>query len=174
MKKNRLLGTGLLLALTACSGDPGEIGQGDVAPAWTATSFDGTEIRFPDVIDGKPTVLVFWATWCNYCKAFMPYLEAIQAEYGADRINILAVNAKEDGRGDPAAYVAALDFPLIAVQEGDAIATAYDVEYIPGLMVIDADGVIAYRRAWTDLPAGDTVANLWSLKVRQALNPLLN
>lgn len=163
-----------VLLLSACAAERGELGWGDVAPAWSGTTFDGTGVSFPALLEGKPTVVVFWATWCSYCKAFMPYLKAIQAEYGTDRINVLTINAKEDGSGNPARYIRDLGFPMIAVKEGDAIAAAYDVEYIPGLMIVGSDGVVAYRRAWTDLPAGDTVANLWSLQVRSNLRELLN
>jgi thiol-disulfide isomerase/thioredoxin len=168
--------SGLVCAVLiwGCTGQPRELGQGDVAPAWTGMTFDGAEVSFPDLLDGKPAVFVIWATWCSYCKAFMPYLREIQAEYGADRINVLAINAKEDGSGDPASYVRNLGFPVIAIQDGDAIADAYDVEYIPGLMVIDAEGVIEFRRAWTDLPAGTAIATAWSQQVRQSLNRLLN
>jgi thiol-disulfide isomerase/thioredoxin len=160
--------------VAGCGSEPKELGQGDIAPAWNATTFDGASVSFPDLLDGRPAVFVVWATWCSYCKAFMPYLKGIQADYGADRIHVLAINAKEDGSGDPAEYVAALDFPMFAVRDGDAIAAAYDVEYIPGLMVIDGDGVIAFRRAWTELPAGSAVASAWSIQVRQSLDQLLN
>ena len=174
MRRNLILAAVLGLSLSGCSLDREPLGQGDAAPSWTATTFDGAEVRFPELLAGKPTVVVFWATWCSYCKAFMPYLEAIQSDFGADRINVLTINAKEDGTGDPADYIARLDFPMIAVRDGDPIAAAYDVEYIPGLMIVSPDGVVAYRRAWTDLPAGDTVANLWSLQVRSNLKQLLN
>lgn len=147
--------------------------QGDIAPSWEAATFDGNTVSFPDLLDDKPTVVVFWATWCGYCKAFMPYLKEIQSDYGVDRINILVINAKEEEGTDPAAYVAGLGFAAIAVRDGDAIAAAYDVEYIPGLMVIDPDGTVAYRRPWTDLPAGETVARFWSRQVRRALDQLL-
>jgi hypothetical protein len=62
---------------------------------------------------------------------------------------------------------------MFAIRDGDKIAAAYDVEYIPGLMVIDANGTIAYRRAWTELPAGSAVASAWSIQVRQNLDRLL-
>jgi thiol-disulfide isomerase/thioredoxin len=163
-----------LQSLTACSLDQGELDAGDRAPAWTATTFAGDTVRFPDLQGGKPTVMVFWATWCSYCEAFMPYLERIHESYGADRINIVTINAMEDDAGDPAAYVADLGFPSIAVRDGDSIAAAYDVEYIPGLMIVDSDGIVAYRRAWTDLPAGETVANLWSVQLRLNLDSLLD
>jgi thiol-disulfide isomerase/thioredoxin len=173
MRRNLFACLVCVICLSACGSENEELGQGDAAPKWAATTFDGTDVSFPELLDGRPTVVVFWATWCPYCKAFMPYLKSIQSDYGTEKINVLTINAKEDGSGDPASYVADLGFPMIAVKEGDAIAAAYDVEYIPGLMIVDADGVIAYRRAWTDLPAGDTVANLWSIQVRSNLNQLL-
>lgn len=148
--------------------------QGDQAPVWQGVDFDGEPVEFPALLDGKPTVMVFWATWCNYCKAFMPYLERIQNDYGSDSINVLTINAKEDrSGGDPADYIAALQLDTIAVANGDDIAAAYGVEYIPGLMVIAPDGTVAYRRAWTELPAGDRVASFWSRQVRRALDQLL-
>jgi thiol-disulfide isomerase/thioredoxin len=174
VRRHIAAGAAICLSLSACQAEREPIGRGAAAPAFDGVSFDGTSVSFPELLDGKPTVMVFWATWCSYCKAFMPYLADIQAAYGTERINVLTVNAKEDGSGDPAAYVDALDFPMIAVSDGDAIAAAYDVEYIPGLMIVGPDGKLAYRRAWTDLPAGDQVARLWSIQVRQELDQLLD
>ncbi|MCH8302720.1 MAG: TlpA family protein disulfide reductase [Proteobacteria bacterium] len=147
--------------------------QGQAAPTWTGMDFSGNEVSFPSVIDGKPTVMIFWATWCPYCNAFMPYLGQIQKDYGEDKINVIAINAKERGIGDPAAYVAKLDFTVIDVAEGDVIAEKYSVNFIPGLMIVDGDGNIAWKRASTELPAGKTVAELWDGQVREQLDLLL-
>ena len=149
------------------------VDQGTAAPSWTAMDFSGNAVSFPSVIDGKPTVMVFWATWCPYCKAFMPYLGQIQKDYGEGKINVIAINAKERGAGDPAAYVANLDFKVIGVAEGDGIAEAYSVRFIPGLMIVAGDGKLAWQRASTDLPAGKTVAELWDEQVREQLDLLL-
>lgn len=146
--------------------------QGDVAPEWQAISFQGKSVSFPALSEGKPTVLIFWATWCDYCKAFMPYLKKIQDDYGTDRISIVAVNAKESD-GDSDAYVKELIFPLTAVRDGDDIANEYGVKYIPGLFVVDGSGTVSYRRAWTELPPGQSVAQLWSDQVRAALDQSL-
>jgi thiol-disulfide isomerase/thioredoxin len=173
MRRILMIGAIASCLLSACFLENGPLDQGDTAPAWSGTTFSGSPIAFPELLDGKPTVVVFWATWCSYCKAFMPHLKSIQADYGSDAINVLTINAKEDGTSDPAEYIAALGFPMIAVKDGDAIAAAYDVEYIPGLMIVAPDGTVAYRRAWTDLPAGEEVARLWSLKIRSNLDQLL-
>ncbi len=149
------------------------VDTGKPAPAWHGTDFSGETVDFPAVIAGKPTVLIFWATWCPYCNALMPYLGQIQKDYGADKINIIAINAKERGIGDPAAYVADLDFSVIDVAEGDDIAEKYSVNFIPGLMIVDGDGNLAWKRASTELPAGKTVAELWDGQVREQLDLLL-
>jgi hypothetical protein len=104
----------------------------------------------------------------------MPYLAAIQNDYAAQGVKIVAINAKEDGRGDPKAYVRDLGFAPIAVADGDAIAQQYGIQYIPGLLIVDAKGMVAYRRPWTDLPAGKTVAELWDGQVRAALDQLVH
>jgi thiol-disulfide isomerase/thioredoxin len=78
MRPARLAAIALMAIGAACTSEPTELGQGDRAPAWTATTFDGVTARFPELLDGQPTVIVFWATWCSYCKAFMPHLENIQ------------------------------------------------------------------------------------------------
>jgi thiol-disulfide isomerase/thioredoxin len=162
---------GILVA--AFSSAAGAVDQGDRAPAWHAADFAGRPVDFPAVGAGKPVVVVFWATWCPYCRAFMPYLKGIQADYAAQGVKIVAINAKEDGRGDPRAYVQGLGFTPIAVANGDAIAASYGIQYIPGLLIVDGAGIVAYRRPWTDLPAGTPVAELWDRQVRDALNRLL-
>jgi thiol-disulfide isomerase/thioredoxin len=163
----------LLVALTAAHGALA-VEQGDVAPPFKGVDFAGAPVEFPAVAGGKPAVVVFWATWCGYCKAFMPYLKEIQADYAAHGVKVVAINAKEDARGsDPRAYVAGLGFTPIAVANGDAIAASYGVQYIPGLLIVDGKGMVAYRRPWTDLPAGKTVAELWDGQVRTALDALV-
>jgi hypothetical protein len=102
----------------------------------------------------------------------MPYLKDIAADDAARGVKVITINAKEDGRDDPRAYVRRLGFAPIALANGDAIAAAYGVQYIPGLMIVDGTGTVAYRRPWTDLPAGRTVAQLWDEQVRTALEAL--
>lgn len=148
---------------------------GDEAPPWQGTDLvSDREIAFPQVLDGKPAVLVFWATWCPYCKAFMPYAGEIQRDYSDQGVKIISFNAKERDAGDPRAYSRGLGFDLLAIADADAIADAYDVKFIPGLMVVDGDGQVTYRRGWTDLPAGGKVATQWANEVRAALDKLVD
>jgi thiol-disulfide isomerase/thioredoxin len=169
---NRIAWLGTIVVGMALAGPLAAVEQGDMAPPWHARDFAGHAVDFPAVTQGKPTIVVFWATWCPYCKAFMPYLKNIEADYAKQGVKVVVINAKEDGRGDPRAYVQSLGFAPIAVANGDEIAKAYGIQYIPGLLIVDGKGKVAYRRPWTDLPAGKTVAELWDGQVRTALDAL--
>ena len=147
---------------------------GDTAPAWTADDTAGRQVVFPDVLEGEPAVMVFWATWCPYCRVFMPHLEQILEDYADQGVQVIAVNTREDeSDGDPKAYLEDLGFPLVGILEGDAIAADYDVHFIPGLMVVDGTGTVSWRRESTDLPPGEEVAEFWSGTVRSALEVAL-
>ena len=147
---------------------------GGMAPAWEGIDLvSGNTLAFPEILNDRPAVLVFWATWCPYCKVFMPYAKQIESDYRDHKVQILTFNAKERGRGDPKAYVDSLDFPMVAIAEADAIAERYGVNFIPGLMVVDGTGQVVYRRRSTDLPAGQTVAEFWDSEVRAALDTTL-
>jgi thiol-disulfide isomerase/thioredoxin len=148
--------------------------EGDTAPAWKGIDLvDGSQIVFPDILNNKPAVLVFWATWCPYCKAFMPYMKEIQADYAKNGVQIISFNALERGVGNPKDYVDTLRFPLVAIADADNIAEQYNVQFIPGLMIVNGDGMIVYRRKNTNLPAGKTVSQQWSEEVRQVLDILV-
>ena len=84
----------------------------------------------------------------------MPYAGQLQQEFADAGVQIIALNAKERGRGDPRAYVESLGFPTVAIADADAIAARYGVEYIPGLMVVDGDGMLVYQRGCTVARAG--------------------
>lgn len=165
----------LLLTSTALLSLPSvAVGPGDQAPAWTGTDLgSGAQVDFPGVLNGKPAVLVFWATWCPYCKAFMPYAGQIQADYADQGVQIITFNSKERGRGDPAAYIRSLGFPLLAIKDADPIGEAYNIAFIPGLLVVDGAGQVIYRRRSTNLPAGRTVSQQWDTEVRSVLDSAL-
>ena len=86
-----------LLATPLCA-DPN---VGDRAPGWRMNDVDDETLRFPQEIDSDYSLVVFWASWCPYCKALMPRLASLQQEIGADRLPVLALRLEvPDGNGD--------------------------------------------------------------------------
>lgn len=71
--------------------------------------------------NGKPTVVDFWAPWCENCKVAAPTLYAVEQEYGS-QVNFVMVN------GDLGE-----NYPLIE---------RFGVDAIPHLAMVESDGTI--------------------------------
>ncbi|MHB8448182.1 MAG: TlpA family protein disulfide reductase [Rudaea sp.] len=121
------------------------------ALAWQGKAADGHEIRFDPQHLHHPALLLFWATWCPYCEALMPYLQDVYNAAGRDRLDVYAIDIKDDGH--PAATLRERHLTFTLVRDGDAIADAYGVEGTPGLFLVDTNGDIIYRRDGGGEPA---------------------
>lgn len=51
----------------------------------------GEEITLADK-RGKVLLVNFWATWCAPCVVEMPYLDTLQARYGSDDFEVVAIS----------------------------------------------------------------------------------
>ena len=164
----------LLLAVPTFAADqPPTLTIGSSLPSFSLPGVDGKTYTDQSFKDARILAIIFTCPHCPTAQAYQERIKKLVTDYSAKGVKIVAINAKEDGRDDPRAYIRGLGFAPIAVANGDAIAAAYGVQYIPGLLVVDGTGHIAYRRPWTDLPAGQTVAELWDQQVRTALNALI-
>ncbi|MEM7281904.1 MAG: TlpA disulfide reductase family protein [Pseudomonadota bacterium] len=141
---------------------------GQQAPSWTLTDLSGEVRHFPEDFEGKATVILFWATWCPYCAAVMPYLEEIRTEYEDQGVQVLALNFKEDG--DPKAHIADKGFGFQVFLEADEVARDWGIRFSPGLLVVDASGKVTYQRRSTDSAPGRAIAEYWAGQVRSSLN----
>lgn len=63
---------------------------------------DGTALTLADFA-GKKLLVNFWATWCAPCREEMPYLDAIQAQYGGEDFEVVAISLDIGSDGPTAA-----------------------------------------------------------------------
>ncbi len=54
------------------------------------TDLEGAERRLSD-FSGQIVLVNFWATWCAPCRKEMPMLDALQADFGDDRFDVVTV-----------------------------------------------------------------------------------
>ena len=148
-----------------------KIVAGMPAPAWTMETDDGTEVSFPEDAQGDASILLFWATWCPYCKAVMPYLDKIVDDYAEHGVRVFAIDFKDDG--DPVAMIDELGYDFVVLPLGDLVADDYGVWSAPGILVVDGDGMVVYRRGHTRAPPGTKIAEFWDSEVRAALDQAL-
>ena len=160
------------LLLTAClATGPAfaeKIDAGMTAPAWELESGDGTEFNFPADVEGEASILFFWATWCPYCHALMPYLRQIEDDYATHGVKVYAIDFKDDA--DPVEYMEKLGWNFMVFPLGDLVADDYGVFSSPGLLVVNREGVVIYRRKPTHAPPGKAIAEVWDAEIRAALD----
>jgi peroxiredoxin len=119
------------------------INAGDTAPDFTAEMLDGSKVTL-SALQGKPTLLIFWATWCPPCRLELSKLqEHIIDPYG-DRINVLPVSRGEE-RGVVEKYISDMGYTFaIGLDCDQSIYNKYATNYIPRCFVIDAKGKVLY------------------------------
>jgi len=152
-----------------------------ISPNWTLHKADGVTVELRRAAAEKPQIVLFWATWCPYCKALMPHLQSIQLEYGDD-INVLAITVDNDG--DPPAYLKkyGFDFTLLPDDDG-TVAALYDITGTPGLLLIDGSGAIRFdlrnappldidRKEMANSEIASRLAPHWAAELRKAIDGL--
>ncbi len=94
---------------------------------------------------GKVVYLDFWASWCGPCRQSFPWMNEMQAKYGAQGFQIIGVNLdakKQDAdaflKATPARFVMAYD-PSGATPRG------YGVKGMPSSFLIGPDGKIIFE-----------------------------
>lgn len=137
-----------------------------VAPAWTLKTPTGETVAFPAAAQGRPTVLLFWPSWCPFSRALQPYVQDIWNDYRSAGVNVWTINIKETGDPVQTMKDRGLSFPLLLA--GDPLVPDYGISRTPWLVVIDQKNNIVYTRP-PNPPSPIDVAKA----VRETLNRLL-
>ena len=140
------------------------INAGDEAPDFTVEMLDGSKVAL-SALQGKPTLLIFWATWCPPCRLELSKLqEHIIDRYG-DKINVLPISRGEE-RAKVEEYISKMGYTFAVGLDGDqSIYRKYATNYIPRCFVIDAKGKVLYSGVGYD----ETIAKEVEQNIEKAL-----
>jgi len=104
----------------------------------------GKTVALSDYKGKKPVFLLFWTTWCPYCRKELKVLSGKSAQLTNANIELLAINIGESG-----AKVA--DFlkknPLnlrVCLDENTSVAESYAVLGIPTYIIVNKEGFIVF------------------------------
>jgi thiol-disulfide isomerase/thioredoxin len=91
---------------------------------------------------GKTVYLDFWASWCGPCKQSFPWMNDMQARYGAKGLRVVGINldqkqddAKEFLKDTPASFDVAYD-------QSGKIPKTYAIKGMPTSVLIGPDGKV--------------------------------
>ena len=112
----------------------------------TLLDLNGKKVRFAELIEDKPLLLYFWATWCKPCRLTTPKVSALARKY-KDRITVLGINvggvdSVKDVRKYRKRYK--ITYPLLLDTNNDTVAT-YSVGAIPVVILLDETGRVLFR-----------------------------
>ncbi|MDE6264201.1 MAG: TlpA family protein disulfide reductase [Paramuribaculum sp.] len=109
-------------------------------------TYEGKQHKLSDVVGhGDYVLLDFWASWCGPCRAEMPLIKEAYEKYKDKNLKILGVAVSDDPANS---LEAATQMKLpweIWVNGGKEASEAYNVTYIPLLILFAPDGTILER-----------------------------
>jgi peroxiredoxin len=119
----------------------GFLEAGKPAPALGLSELRGGEAVDLGSLQGKSTVIVFWASWCPSCKDMLPEIQTLH-EMG---YSVLTVTS--DPREAVAPFMASnrYSFPVLLDQDGSC-AARYNVQGLPTTVALDASGNVLWDR----------------------------
>jgi thiol-disulfide isomerase/thioredoxin len=154
------------------------IAPGEVVPAWSMRSLEGTTVSLAD-LRGSVVVIDFWASYCAPCKRAMPYVDefAKWAAQSGKPIKVFAVNTLESGDADARIAEAttwwrAQKFSLTCLMDiDDGVSESMGIRVLPTTLVIDPNGVLSsVLQSFDAARPGKTVDDLKEA-VEKALAP---
>jgi cytochrome c biogenesis protein CcmG/thiol:disulfide interchange protein DsbE len=139
-----------VVASFSCAGNGARVGL--PAPALSLPRVGGGNIDLA-TLKGKVTLVNFWATWCDPCRAEMPDLNKLYRQMEGKKFELLSIAVDNDDKAvEDMARKMNLSFPILR-DKGEKVARAWGTIAFPESYLIGPDGVIVEKyigvRDWT-------------------------
>jgi len=136
---------------------------GHKAPDFDSEDLDGKPVKLSQH-RGKVTLLVFWATWCDYCADLLPQQKQLVEKYAGRPLAVVSISGDDDAE-TVVEHLAENPLPWVHWWNGPegGVLDDWNVQAFPTLYVIDSQGTIRYRNI-----QGDELSAAIELLVKEA------
>lgn len=120
--------------------------KGMAYPDVTLRTVDGKAVKLSALVKaGQYTLLDFWASWCGPCRASIPLIKEMHARH--PELNIVSISCDRSLKDwDEAMREEKMSWQQAALPQDKqlyrAAAAAYNIQFIPYLIVISPDGKV--------------------------------
>ena len=116
-----------------------------LAPDFTLEDVQGNKVNLAGYRGNQPAVLFFWTTWCPFCRDALKALNARYDELTKAGWKVIPIDIGESAlKVNSFLKYNQLNFNVL-LDTGLATARSYGVVGVPTYVIINKDGVIAFR-----------------------------
>ncbi len=115
----------------------------DNAKGWSLVDLNGNHVILGD-FDGQVMLVNFWATWCPPCRAEMPSLDKLYADYGSKVRFILVSNEDPDPIKE---FIEQKKYSFPVYLTLSAPPASMKTKSIPTTFIVNKQGQIVYNKS---------------------------
>ena len=113
---------------------------GEVAPAFELPGSSGSVSSAS--LKGKVVYVDFWASWCGPCKQSFPWLNEMQAKYGAKGFQIVGISV-DSKMADAKTFLTEVPAKFtVAFDEKSVTPKQYGIKGMPSSVLLDGNGKV--------------------------------
>lgn len=115
---------------------------GSAAPVFALSDLNGELVRL-EALRGKPVLLNFYKSTCPWCQVEMPRLAEVYRHQSELAVHVLGVSVGKDDQDAASRFAREkkLEFPIV-VDDSREVRQQFDVQRVPTLVLIDAQGTV--------------------------------
>lgn len=133
-----------IMVLIFCATAHAQVSVRSSAPDFKLKDASGSEVSLSDFRGKSAVLLLFWATWCPYCKDELQGMDSRDKELEKEGLKLLAVDVGESPNA-VASFVSRRGLKFTVLMDKDmAVTDAYGVIGVPFFVLIDKEGTVRF------------------------------
>ena len=113
------------------------------ATDFTLEAVEGEKVTLSEVLKEKKAVLIFWASWCFFCRKELPQAERFYRE-NRDKATVLGIDVGESkAKAQGALKKMGISYPTL-LDSDSHVAQLYGVFGVPTVVAVDKNNQILY------------------------------